>query len=139
MGTIVDAKHVAQHLDEEKPEGVENEAVEQLAFADRVLLNKCDLVEEADLNEVEKRIRKINKTVQIQRTVQSEVDLSFILGIHAFDLDKTLDMDAEFLQENQDHQHDNRVSSVGLDLPGEVDICKLDEWVGDLLKERGLD
>ena len=38
--TIVDAKHVTQHLDEEKPEGVENEAVEQLAFADRILLNK---------------------------------------------------------------------------------------------------
>ena len=37
---MVDAKHIMQHLDEEKPEGVENEAVEQLAFADRILLNK---------------------------------------------------------------------------------------------------
>merc|ERR1711934_748851 len=42
--TLVDAKHIEQHLDEEKPEGVENEAVEQVAFADRILLNKCDLV-----------------------------------------------------------------------------------------------
>merc|ERR1712100_628696 len=38
--TLVDAKHVEQHLDEEKPEGAENEAVEQVAFADRMLLNK---------------------------------------------------------------------------------------------------
>jgi hypothetical protein len=37
---VVDAKHIIQHLDEEKPEGVENESVEQLAFADKVLLNK---------------------------------------------------------------------------------------------------
>ena len=37
--TLVDAKHVEQHLDEEKPEGAENEAIEQLAFADRVILN----------------------------------------------------------------------------------------------------
>merc|ERR1711912_210822 len=44
--TLVDAKHIEQHLDEEKPEGAENEAVEQVAFADRVLLNKCDLVPE---------------------------------------------------------------------------------------------
>ena len=38
--TVVDAKHIIQHLDEEKPEGVENEAVEQVAFADRLLINK---------------------------------------------------------------------------------------------------
>merc|ERR1711968_47138 len=47
--TLVDAKHVVQHLDDEKPEGAENESVEQVAFADRLLLNKTDLVEEADL------------------------------------------------------------------------------------------
>ena len=47
--TLVDAKHIEQHLDEEKPEGAENESVEQVAFADRMLLNKTDLVREADL------------------------------------------------------------------------------------------
>merc|ERR1712056_121971 len=62
--TLVDAKHIIQHLDDEKPEGVENEAVEQIAFADRILLNKCDLVDaEAELDEVEKRIRAINAKV----------------------------------------------------------------------------
>merc|ERR1712151_231170 len=72
--TLVDAKHIIQHLDEEKPEGVENEAVEQIAFADRILLDKTDLVEAAYLEEVEKRIRMINKNVQIRRCVNSEVD-----------------------------------------------------------------
>merc|ERR1719343_1325003 len=58
--TVVDAKHITQHLDEEKPEGVENESVEQLAFADRVLLNKTDLVpDEAELQKVEARIKAI--------------------------------------------------------------------------------
>merc|ERR1712107_618701 len=65
--TLVDAKYIIQHLDEEKPEGVENEAVEQLAFADRVLLNKTDLVEEDYLKEVEGRIRAINSAVPIRR------------------------------------------------------------------------
>merc|ERR1712048_330391 len=69
--TLVDAAHIIQHLDEEKPEGVENEAVEQIAFADRILLNKCDLVDEAQLNEVEKRIRMINEVVPIKRTTNS--------------------------------------------------------------------
>merc|ERR1712039_1065270 len=109
--TLVDAKHVIQHLDEEKPEGVENEAVEQVAFADRILLNKCDLVEEAELAEVERRIRRINEAVRIERTRFSEVDMDFVLGIKAFSLDKILEMDDAFLQEDQEHQHDDRVSS----------------------------
>merc|ERR1712241_1619486 len=79
--TLVDAKHVIEHLDEEKPEGVENEAVEQVAFADRILLNKTDLVEEAELVEVERRIRMINEAVQIKRCKYSEVPMDFILGI----------------------------------------------------------
>merc|ERR1711982_307195 len=74
--TLVDAKHIIQHLDDEKPEGVENEAVEQIAFADRIMLNKCDLVDsEEDLVVVEKRIRVINEKVPIKRTTNSEVDM----------------------------------------------------------------
>jgi len=137
--TLVDAKHLIMHLDEDKPEGVENEAVEQLAFADRILLNKCDLVDEAGLAEVEKRIHMVNKAVQIKRTVQSKVDMDFILGIRAFSLDKILEMDDEFLSDEQDHQHDNRVTSVGIQIVGEVDQTKLNEWLQWFLQEKGLD
>merc|ERR1712050_524568 len=132
--------HVIQHLDEEKPEGVENEAVEQIAFADRVLLNKCDLVDsEADLDEVEKRIRAINEAVPIKRTTNSFVDMDFILGIQCFSLDKIIEMDDAFLQDSHDHQHDSRVTSVGIDLPGEVVQQKLNDWISWLLKEKGVD
>ena len=41
--TLVDAKHAPQHLDEKKPEGVVNEAVQQIAYADRILLNKVNI------------------------------------------------------------------------------------------------
>jgi len=58
--TLVDAKHIEQHLDEEKPEGAENEAVEQIAFADRLLVNKIDLVTEAEIQRVEARLKTIN-------------------------------------------------------------------------------
>ena len=69
--TLIDAKHIEQHLDEEKPEGAENEAVEQVAFADRMLLNKTDLVDEADLERVEGRLRAINNFAPIQRCCSS--------------------------------------------------------------------
>ena len=137
--TLVDAKHLIQHLDEEKPEGVENEAVEQVAFADRVILNKCDLVDEATLQEVERRVRMINEPVKIKRATQSNVDMDFILGIQAFNLDKILEMDDGFLEDEQDHQHDERVTSCGFHVKGEVQHQKLNEWLGSLLKEKGQD
>ena len=55
--TVVDAKHVTQHLDDEKPEGVVNEAVQQVAFADKILLNKVDLVSKEELAAVKHRIK----------------------------------------------------------------------------------
>ena len=65
--TLVDAKHVEQHLDEEKPEGVVNEAKAQAAFADRLILNKTDLVETSDLERIEARLRGINGFAPIRR------------------------------------------------------------------------
>merc|ERR1711879_597218 len=138
--TLVDAKHIVQHLEDEKPEGVENEAVEQIAFADRILLNKCDLVDsEDDLKDIEKRIKAINEKVPIKRTTNSEVEMDFILGIKGFSLDKIIEMDDAFLEDSHDHQHDSRVSSVGIDIPGEVVQQKLNDWISWLLKEKGTD
>lgn len=136
--TVVDAKHILQTLDEERPEDVVNEAVEQIAFADRILLNKCDLVDEATLAEVESRIRAINRPVPIQHTTNSIVEMSFILGIQAFSLDNILDQEDHFLSDEHEHEHDSRVTSVGIDTPGEVNEQKLNEWIGWLLRERGI-
>ncbi|KAJ9533990.1 hypothetical protein QJQ45_027091 [Haematococcus lacustris] len=63
--TVVDAKHVSRHLDTPKEAGVVNEAVEQIAFADRTLLNKTDLVDTASLGSLEARLQAINKMATI--------------------------------------------------------------------------
>ena len=88
--TVVDAKHVLEHLREDKPDGVVNEAVEQVAFADRILLNKTDLVSPEYLEEVQGEVRAINNTAHILHTQMSKIDLNFILGIRAFSLDRVL-------------------------------------------------
>jgi G3E family GTPase len=137
--TLVDAHHIIQRLDEEKPAGTYNEAVDQIAFADRLLLNKCDLVDEIVLDEVEKRIRMINQTVPIKRTINSDVPMDFILGIQAFSVDRIMGMDEGFLSGFSKTQHDSRVSSVGVHVDGEVDQQKFNEWIGLLLTERGED
>ena len=55
--TLVDAKHVLQHLDDPGPSGGSFEVAQQIAFADRIILNKIDLVSESELAVVEARIR----------------------------------------------------------------------------------
>lgn len=135
--TLVDAKHVEQHLDEEKPEGAENEAVEQVAFADRVLLNKIDLVSEEDLLRVEGRIRAINKFAPIQRCQQSEVSVDSVLNIKGFDLQRALEMDPAFLNTDEEHTHDQSVSSLSIVLPGEHDLDETQKWISNLLWEKG--
>jgi len=137
--TLVDAKHIEQHLDEEKAEGVENEAVEQVAFADRLLLNKTDLVEEADLERVETRLRAINSFAPLLRCQQSKVSVDSVLDIKGFDLERTLAMDPGFLDTDAEHMHDDTVTSVSIIERGELDLDSLEPFIGDLLQRKGAD
>jgi len=137
--TLVDAKHIEQHLDDEKDEGVENEAVEQVAFADRLLLNKTDLVSENDLERVEKRLRAINSNAPVIRCTRSNVCMDNVLNINGFDLKRTLDMDPEFLNTDGEHQHDDSVKSVSITKEGNLDMELLHEWIGGILQNKGVD
>ena len=137
--TVVDAKHITQHIDEEKPEGVENESVEQLAFADRIMLNKIDLVSEEELGEVEKRIKSINRFAPMYHTENSIIDPNELINIGAFDLERTLDMDPEFLDTESEHEHDERVTSTSSKFEGALNVNKLEKWIGDLMQNKGED
>lgn len=138
--TVVDAKHILQHLDEEKPEGVENEAVEQVAFADRILLNKVDLIPDtAELDAIEKRLRGINAQAPVFRCQNSEVDPKHLINLSAFELDRVLQMDPGFLDIDGEHQHDSSVSSVSCKFEGELSINKLNSWIGEIVMDKGKD
>ena len=136
--TMVDAAHVLEHLDEVKPDDVENEAVEQVAFADRMILNKVDLVDEPKRTAVESRLRSINSAAEIVRSQDAKVDLDRILDVGAFDLQRVLTDDPAFLEQT-DHQHDQTVTSVGFQIDGDIDVDKLNDWLGELLGYRGVD
>ncbi|KAK9996578.1 hypothetical protein SO802_021264 [Lithocarpus litseifolius] len=60
--TLIDLKHAMQHLNEVKPIFVVNEAVEQVAYADRIIFNKIDLVSEAELEVLTKKIKERRDT-----------------------------------------------------------------------------
>ena len=137
--TVADAKHITQHLDEEKPEGVENESVEQIAFADRIMLNKIDLVSEEELKEVESKIKSINRFAPMYHTENSIIDPANLINIGSFDLEKTLEMDPEFLDTEAEHEHDERVTSTSSKFEGALNVNKLERWIGELMRDKGED
>jgi len=136
--TLADAAHLLPHLDEAKPEGVENEAIEQLAFADRIVLNKTDLVDQATVAEVTRRIRQLNALTEIIPAQYAKVGLDRVLDVRAFDLQRILTADPQFLTDT-DHQHNQSVTSIGIDMPGAVDVDRLNDWLGALLATKGAD
>ena len=138
--TVVDAKHIIQHVEEEKPEGVENEAVEQLAFADRIILNKTDLVtEEKELKSIESKIKSINGFAPIFRTKNSIIHPKELINIGSFDLKRTLEMDPEFLATDAEHEHDLSVSSTSCKFEGALNVNKLQRWIQELIQTKAND
>jgi G3E family GTPase len=90
--TLVDARHFERHLEELKEPAV------QVGFADVVILNKTDLVGEADLARIEQKIRGINGAAKVFRSVNATVPIDVVLGLGAFDLERALAFDSSFLE-----------------------------------------
>ncbi len=90
--TVVDAKHVVQHLEKD------DESVKQIAFADVILLNKTDLVTPAELDALEARIKRINAVAKIHRTKNAEIPLDRVLDVGGFNLNRATELDPKFLE-----------------------------------------
>ena len=90
--TVVDAKHIWQHIDES------DEAKEQVAFADVILLNKTDLVPAPEVDRLEARIRSMNPAARIYRTQNANIDVERVLNVGGFNLDRALEVDPKFLE-----------------------------------------
>jgi G3E family GTPase len=90
--TLVDARHIEQEL-ENSPI-----ALEQIAFADVILLNKIDLVDAAELERIERRVRAISATAAVIHSRNADVPLERVLSLGAFDLERALALDDAFLE-----------------------------------------
>ncbi|MBF0664791.1 MAG: GTP-binding protein [Brevundimonas sp.] len=157
---LVDAKHVMARLDDSK------EAREQVAFADRIILNKVDLASEAELAEVERRLRKLNPLAPITRATRADVPLDQVLGLSGFDLGRILDINPEFANPPhgeeghvhdehcghdhphhghdhdhahgaRGHSHEDDIKGISLSLDRPMDGQKFTAWLDRLLGEQG--
>ena len=129
--TVVDAKNVLARLDDS------HEAAEQIAFADVILLNKADLVSADDLASLEMRLRAINPTAVIHHTERCGIAPTEILDRRAFDLDRILAIEPDFLGEDA-HEHDDAVTSIALRETQPIDGDKFERWISTLLREKGM-
>ncbi len=157
--TVADAKWLNDRL-KDAPE-----AKNQIAFADVILINKTDLVSADELSEVEARIRGINPYAKLHKTQRAEVSLDAVLGRNAFDLDRILDLEPDFLggddhdhhhHHDHDHAHDDDhghahahthgglkhyhdedMQSIALHTDQPLDADKFFPWVQDLVQKEG--
>ncbi len=128
--TVVDAEQILHQLEETEV------ASDQIAMADFVLLNKTDLVDEARLGKVGEKIRALNPHTRILRTHHSEVPLKELLDIHAFDVDRKLAVDADFLNEMKEGRHHHDIVSFSFAFEQPFHIEKFEKFVQRLSEKE---
>jgi G3E family GTPase len=151
--TVVDAKHVLLRLADSR------EAVEQIAFADQIVLNKTELVSGEELCTIEARLRKLNPLAPIHCAERSNVALDKVLGRGGFDLERIVLLEPDFLataradaehvhdehcaqddpQHGHDHEHDSDIASVSLTSHAPMDRDKVSRWLTELVATQGQD
>lgn len=130
--TVVDARHILLRLEDS------HEAEEQIAFADVILLNKTDLVDAQALEGVRQRIRTINAQATLHETQNCVVPLEAVLERGAFDLDRILEIEPDFLAED-DHEHDDAITSVSLRSEAPIRPELFLPWLRMLTAQQGQD
>ncbi len=150
--TLVDAKHILLRLADSR------EAVEQIAFADQIVLNKTELVSEEELAHIETRLAVINSMATIHRAQRANIALDKILGRGRFDLERIVALEPDFLPASQiaaehvhdahcghehdhqhDHHHDHDIHSVSLSSHKPMDSERISYWLNGLVASKGQD
>jgi G3E family GTPase len=129
--TVVDARHFQDQL------GRSKEAREQVVFADAVILNKTDLVDEAGLARAMDAVRALNPRAEVLPAARCGVPLDKVLDRRSFDLMRLLDIEPDLL-EGGGHEHNlDEVQSVALTSDDPVDFEKFKAWIGRYLNAHG--
>ena len=132
--TVVDAKHGDATLDAEAA------ARDQVGFADRILLSKCDLVDEEAAQRMTQRLRAMNARAPIRRVNMGECPIAEVLNITGFNMNDVLDVDPSFLVDGHHHHHHNDdIRSFYYESERPFDAMKLERYIASLTSVYGED
>jgi G3E family GTPase len=137
--SIVDAAHIEVHLDEVRHDGINSQAVDQIVCADRVIINKVDLVDDETVARIRERVGALNQVCAIETSSHAEVDLDGILGIRAFDISQRAASNPAFLDSHYVHSHDPDVDTHSVRIPGELDADAVDRVASSIADDFGPD
>lgn len=128
--TLVDALHIDLHINAP-------EASEQIAFADLVIVNKSDLVNQSELSSLCKKLRSMNSVATIVETTHAQLDINSVLCMNNFDLANVLAIEPNLLEEDE-HEHDSDVTSVSLSFKGVLNGELFNRWIYKFTQEHGI-
>ena len=155
--TLVDAKHAAQQLNDRQ------EARRQVGFADQIFISKADLVSKEDLDALMHRLKHMNPRAPQRAVHFGEVALSEVFDLRGFNLNAKLDIDPDFLKEDEHgheghdhgehcdhpshghdehgkghhHHHDDDVKSFVFKSERAFDPAKLEDFLGAIVNVYG--
>jgi G3E family GTPase len=131
--TVIDARHILHQLE------ASDEAAEQIAFADQIVLNKTDLADTDELQAIEARVRSINPWAPIHRAQRGRVALDAVLERGGFDLERIVSIEPDFLDPDHAHVHASDITSVALTAQEPMDRDKVSQWLAALVAAQGQD
>ncbi|XP_069784041.1 zinc-regulated GTPase metalloprotein activator 1 isoform X2 [Narcine bancroftii] len=137
--SVIDAKYGMQHLTEEKPEGLVNEAARQIALGDLIIINKTDLVQHEELVNLKTAVRSINGLAKLIETQRSRVELAEVLDLHAFDGQTSEKLQERFCLAQTTEPHlDKSIVTVTFEVSGTILEEDLNLYIQNLLWEKQL-
>lgn len=128
--TVVDALHGDAQLE------AHHEALEQVAFADRLLLSKSDLVTTAQRDALLGRLRAINPRTPVALVDFGRTEIGPLLDVRGFSLESALALEPDFLQEDA-HAHDESVRSFVFSSARAFDPQRITDFFQTLIEQHG--
>lgn len=129
--TVADARHFAIQIRQD-------EAREQVAFADVVLINKTDLEDDASLAATERKVRRLNPLARIHRVRDAAIERDAVLDIGAFDLKNLLAIEPDLLEDHE-HEHSDEIGCVALTIDEPLSPDLFNRWFSTFQQQRGVD
>ncbi|WP_281888835.1 GTP-binding protein [Paenibacillus sp. YYML68] len=159
MVTVVDAYHFwqdyntretlkdrNQEASEEDTRGVVNLLIDQVEFCDVLIINKCDMVSEAELVNLETALRGLQPRAKIIRTSYGKVDPNEILNTHMFDFDAA-SHSAGWIKELQKEHHTPETEEYGITsfvytrkIPFHPErlLERINQWPKEVVRSKGI-
>ncbi len=120
--TIVDSFYIEDQLHSTP------EAKKQILAADLLVLNKAELCDTEELDRVKMRLTGINDDAKVVVTNYSTIETDLLFGISLFNADRFWEIEKQ-VEKHEHHHHDDEVTSLSIEIPGYIDLERLDAWL----------